>query len=100
MKREIPLSLLVAGVFLIFILSLLWTNPAQGMPDPKSLKGHPWDDMLAPPANDTTVNILMLSIGSNTILTFKLTRTISATKSIDQSNTNREKWTKAPKVSP
>ena len=89
-------------IFVAFclILFLIFTTLSYGGPDPKRMKGHPWSDMLAPPANDSTiVKVLMLSISPNTILTFTVNRTISTTKNMDQSNINREKWIKVTKNS-
>lgn len=91
--------------FLAFclILLLIFTSLGYAKPDPKyeRILGHPWNDpYLAPAGETTTVNVLMLSIGPNTILIFKMTRTISTTESTDQSNINREKWIKAPEEFP
>lgn len=91
-------------IFLVFcaILLFIFTSLSYGGPDPKyRLREHPWSDLcLSPSDNTTIVNVLMLSIGPNTILTFTLNRTMSTTENIDQSNTNREKWIKAPKEFP
>jgi len=90
-------------IFLAFclILFLIFTTLSYGLSFDPRFHGHPWDDLLAPPANDTTiVNVLTVSIGPNTILTFILKRAISTTENINPSNINREKWIKAPKEFP
>jgi type 1 fimbria pilin len=90
-------------IFLVLCVVLLLTFMSSSFADidlKYKLRGHPWDDPCLTPAGDTTsINVLMLSIGPNTILTFTLNRIKSATENINQSNINREKWIKAPKES-
>ncbi len=95
MKKKIVLMVFCLMLFLIF------TALSYGDIDPKyKVRGHPWSDLLAPPGNDATVmNVLMLSIGPNTILTITLNRSISTAENSNQRNINRGKWIKTPKDS-
>ena len=92
---------IILGTFCL-ILFLIFTALSYGDIDPKyKARAHPWSDMVLSPGNDTpVVDVLMFSIGPNTILTFTLNRITSTTKNIDHSNINREKWIKATKDSP
>ncbi len=96
MRRKIICAVLCVVLLLIF------TSASFGAyaPDWYRFQADPWSDMVLSPGNDTpVVDVLMFSIGPNTILTFTLQRIISTTKNIDHSNINREKWTKATKDS-
>jgi hypothetical protein len=104
MKKRFPLSLLVLGLLLIFILSLLWTNPAQGMPDPTKLRGHPWDHMLSPRVSDDQtvqleVSIFMISFNLNTPMVISITKKLSSNEATSHSSSipHNKKWVKSSK---
>jgi len=98
MKKKVILLVLCALLLLIF------TSSSYGGFDPKykeRILGHPWDDMLAPAADDTAVvDILMLRIGLNISLTFVLHRATLSNENLEQLRTNEAKWTKPFKDSP
>lgn len=97
MKKKIFFAVLCIAIPLIFT-SLSYG--AIGNKFQNQLPAHPWDDPCEAPGKDTTaVNVFILSIGPNTILTLTLNGIKSATENIYQSNINQEKWIKAPKDS-
>lgn len=101
MKKKVMLMVVCAVLLLIFTsFSYGWgPDPKPNRYPPATIGADPWSDPIKFPSGNTiTVNVIILSISPNPLLTFTINGLKSSNGNIDQSNINREKWL-APKDS-
>jgi hypothetical protein len=77
-------------IFVTFclMLFLIFTTLSYGRPDPKKLRGDPWEHMLSPkPDNDNNLDLVVLVINSHFCLVFK---SQSRVESLNHLNKSRD----------